>query len=999
MVTKLLRKPYVIMSMVWYRCAQFRLMMLLLWVALAAAALPETEKYEGRRIVDIQFSPAEQPVDGSDLAQAVTLKKNTPLHMAEVRETMQRLFATGRYDDIQIDVELAQDGIMVRFITRNSWFIGHVAVDGNVSEPPNPGQMANATRLELGQPFHQEDLTQAGKGVRGLLVMNGYHENQLQPRIDYDARTQQAHIHFVVESGPRARYRAPVITGNLKLAAAQIISATRWRRRFIGGWWSVTQRRTRQGVDNVRSRYEKNQRLMASVHLKSMDYDPDNRHVTPALEIDAGPIVDIKAIGAKVSRKKLQQNVPIYEEHTVDRDLLIEGQRNLRDEFQAAGYFEAEVEFKEQKLQNDKQEIDYLINLGKRHQFVHLEIQGNHYFITSSIRERMFMAPKSFQFRRGRYSEALARRDEESIENLYQENGFRDVKVRSKVVDDYKGRTGDVAVFVMVEEGAQWFVSKLEIAGIQQVAAAGIVGTLSSSEGQPFSDFSVAADRDAILAYYFTSGFPNASFEWSSKPASQPHQVELRFVITEGRRQFVRDVLVEGLENTRAALVSRNLLLKSGDPLSPIRMADTQRRLYDLGIFATVDMAIQNPDGESQRKYVVYDIEEARRYSIDGGLGAEIARIGSSQTSLDAPGGATGFSPRVSFDVTRFNVLGLGHLISLRTRVSTLEKRAILTYVAPRMWNRDNLDLSFSVLYDDTRDVNTFSAKREEVSVQLSQKLSKPSSILYRFSYRRVGISNLKIDPNLVPLLSQPVRVGILSSSYIQDRRDDPTDAHKGIYNTIDIGLASKIFGSQVNFVRGLARNATYHRIGKKFVLARELTFGDIIPYSYRSQFTDALQAIPFPERFFSGGTNSHRGFPENQAGPRDLDTGFPIGGSAILFNKTELRFPLLGDNIGGVLFHDAGNVYSRLSNISFRFKQKNLQDFDYMVHAVGYGIRYRTPIGPVRVDFAYSINPPRFFGCTGNINDLINCGQNPASRTNHAISHFQFFFSIGQTF
>jgi outer membrane translocation and assembly module TamA len=182
-------------------------------------------------------------------------------------------------------------------------------------------------------------------------------------------------------------------------------------------------------------------------------------------------------------------------------------------------------------------------------------------------------------------------------------------------------------------------------------------------------------------------------------------------------------------------------------------------------------------------------------------------------------------------------------------------------------------------------------------------------------------------------------------------------------------------------------------------VLARELTFGDIIPYSYRSQFTDALQAIPFPERFFSGGTNSHRGFPENQAGPRDLDTGFPIGGSAILFNKTELRFPLLGDNIGGVLFHDAGNVYSRLSNISFRFKQKNLQDFDYMVHAVGYGIRYRTPIGPVRVDFAYSINPPRFFGCTGNINDLINCGQNPASRTNHAISHFQFFFSIGQTF
>ena len=987
------------MSMVWARSEQFHIMALLCWIALSSPAWSETDQYEGRRILDIQFSPAEQPVDSSDLAAAVTLKKDAPLRMSEVRESIQKLFATGRYEDIQVDAEPSGDGVLIRFITRNSWFVGRVSVDGKVSDPPNPGQMANATRLDLGQPFREEDVSQAETGVRRLLVVDGYHENQIQPRIDYDARTQQAHIHFVVDSGPRARYHTPVVIGNLKMAAAEIISATRWKRPFIGGWRPVTQTRTRQGVDNVRARYEKKDRLMATVRLKSMDYDHDTRRVTPTLDIDAGPMVEIRAVGAKVSTKKLRQNVPVYEEHTVDRDLLAEGQRNLRDEFQAAGYFEAEVEFKEQRLQNDKQMIDYLINLGKRHRLVHLEIQGNHYFTTDSIRERMFMTPKSLQFRRGRYSGALQRRDEESITNLYQENGFRDVQVASKVMDDYKGKIGDVAVFVRIEEGPQWFVSKLEISGIQQLDASSIVATLSSSEGQPFSDFNVASDRDTILAYYFTNGFPNASFEWSSTPGLRPNQVDLRFVITEGRRQFVRDVLMEGLENTRPALVSRNLLLAAGDPLSPIRMAETQRRLYDLGIFATVDMAIQNPAGETQRKYVVYDIEEAKKYSIDGGLGAEIARIGSSQTSLDAPGGATGFSPRVSFDVSRLNVLGLGHTVSLRTRVSTLEQRAILTYLAPRVRNKENLDLSFSVLYDDTRDVNTFSAKREEGSVQLSQRLSKPSSFLYRFSYRRVSTSNLKIDPNLVPLLSQPVRVGILSVTYIQDRRDDPTDPHKGVYNTADIGLASKAFGSQVDFGRTLASNATYHQLGKKLLLARETTFGDIIPFHYQSRTANVLEAIPFPERFFSGGTNSLRGFPENQAGPRDLDTGFPIGGTALLFNKTELRFPLIGDNIGGVLFHDAGNIYSSLGKLSFRFHQRDLQDFDYMVHAVGFGIRYRTPIGPIRVDFAYSINPPRFFGCSGNINDLISCGQNPATRTDHSISHFQFFFSIGQTF
>jgi len=974
-------------------------MLVIFWVTPAAPVWSQTQLFEGKRIVDIQFSPPEQPVATSDLQQAVTLKPNTPLRMADVRQTIEKLYATGRYEDIQVDAEPSGAGVVVRFITRNSWFVGHVSADGRISDPPNPGQMAGATRLELGQPFHEEDMAQAEIGLRKLLVDNGYFEHQLQPRIEYDARTQQAHVHFIVESGPRARYRTPVVRGNLKMAVAKIIAATRWRRPITRGWRSVTQSRTRQGVDNVRKKYENSNRLMSVVQLKEMQYDHDTRRVTPHLDIDAGPVVDIRAVGAKVSSKKMKQNVPVFEEHTVDRDLLIEGQRNLRDEFQAKGYFEAEVEFKEQKLINDKAEIDYLINLGKRHQLVHIQIKGNRYFTTDAIRERMFMTPKSFQFPRGRYSDALRRTDEESIMNLYRENGFRDVQVSSKVVDDYNGKVGDIAVIVMIEEGEQWFVSKLTVTGIHQLDATGILPTLSSSEGQPFSDFNVASDRDAILAYYYTNGFPNANFEWSSKPGPKPNQVDLQFTITEGRRQFVRDVLVEGLQTTRPSVVARNVLLAAGDPLSPIRMADTQRRLYELGIFAQVDMAIQNPAGSTQQKFVVYDIEEAKKYIIGGGLGAEFARIGGCQTCLDLPSGAAGFSPRVSFDVTRLNFLGLGHTISLRTRASTLEKRGILTYLAPRFRNHDNLDLSFALLYDDVRDVNTFSAKRAEASVQLLQRLSKPSSLLYRFSYRRVSTSDLKINANLVPLLSQPVRVGMLSGNYIQDRRDDPIDPHKGIYNTVDVGLASRVFGSQVSFGRGLARNATYHRIGKKLVFARQTTFGDIIPFNYQSRTTDSLQAIPFPERFFSGGGSSHRGFPENQAGPRDLTTGFPVGGKALLFNSTELRMPLFGDNIGGVLFHDAGNVYSSLDRISFRVHQPNLREFDYMVHAVGYGIRYRTPIGPVRVDLAYSINPPNFFGCKGNINDLVACGNDPKLRTNHSISHFQFFFSIGQSF
>ena len=133
---------------------------------------------------------------------------------------------------------------------------------------------------------------------------------------------------------------------------------------------------------------------------------------------------------------------------------------------------------------------------------------------------------------------------------------------------------------------------------------------------------------------------------------------------------------------------------------------------------------------------------------------------------------------------------------------------------------------------------------------------------------------------------------------------------------------------------------------------------------------------IPLAERFFGGGNLSHRGFPENQAGPRDLAYGLlALGGSAEFFNSTELRFPLIGENINGVLFHDMGNVYSSIGQIGFRVTQHDSSDFDYMVHAIGFGVRYRTPIGPgIRLDLSYSLNPPRFNGFSGTYSDLVNC-------------------------
>jgi outer membrane protein insertion porin family len=334
-------------------------------------------------------------------------------------------------------------------------------------------------------------------------------------------------------------------------------------------------------------------------------------------------------------------------------------------------------------------------------------------------------------------------------------------------------------------------------------------------------------------------------------------------------------------------------------------------------------------------------------------------------------------------------MFGLGQTVSLNTLVSTIEQRGILTYVIPQIGGHEKLTLTISGLFDNAFDVRTFRQQRTEGSIQLAQRLTRQYSIQYRYTLRHVEISSLKINSELIPLLSQPVRAGVYSMTFIQDRRDDPVNSHRGMYNTLDVGVALPEFASQTDFTRVLFRNTTYHPIGKDVVIARSLQFGYI-------QQLGGLEPFPLAERFYSGGSTSDRAFPDNQAGPRDTTTGFPIGGKALFFHSTELRFPLIGDNLGGVLFHDIDNVYANINDISFRFRQRDLQDFDYAVESVGFGIRYRTPIGPIRADFSFSPDAPRFYGFAGSYQQLI---ENQGVLTTQKINSFQFHFSLGQTY
>jgi outer membrane protein insertion porin family len=952
--------------------------------------------YEGRPITSIRFEPAQQPVLRADLARLVPIQPGTPLRAAQVRDAIKKLYGTGAYSNIEVEAVPEANGVGLVIRTQEQYFVGPVEVRGKVTVPPNQGQLQTSTRLDLGTPFEDADLQTATENMKGLLERNGFYMAKIDPKITRDPEHQQVQLNFRVDSGKRARFTMPIVIGDTKIPPQQIAKFTHFKGLFR--WRPATEENTQRGLRRVREKYADKDRLTATVSLDRMEFLPAENKVQPTINANGGPIVKILTEGAKVSRSDLEKYIPVFDEQTVYRDLLVRGVRNLRDYFQHKGDFDVEVDFTSTDVSNDQRDIVYTIALGERQKLAKVSVTGNKYFPEKEIRDRMFLHEAgTIRLRHGRYSDGFARRDEDTIEALYRDNGFRDEHATITSDSNYQGKSGEVAATMTIEEGAQYRISTLDLQGYDRPDRDRVIAHLSSQPGQAFSDSNIALDRNYIVGLFQDSGYPDVTIDYRTTPGPGEHEIAIHLTVVPGEPRVVRDVLISGMRNTSMRLVKPNINMEAGQPLSWRQMGRMQRRLYNLGVFDKVDMAIQNPEGDTESKYVLYHLTEGHRYYTAIGLGAQVARIGGAQNDISNSGGSTGFAPNVDFEISRLNMLGLGHSLNFKSRYSTLERRVSLNYLAPRYRNVEGQNISFTALYENTRDVLTFTARRLEGNAQYSWRYSKATTFMWRYTWRdvRIDTNTLKIDPLLIPSAAQPARIAMLGQNVIRDRRDDPTNAHRGMYNSADFGVVNRGFGGNKNFLRFLGRTSIYKQIKPDWVIATNTQLGIIKPYSVATG-VDPIEYIPIAEHFFGGGSTSHRGFPENQAGPRDLLTGFPLGGNALLFHSTELRFPLIGDNINGVFFHDMGNVYRDVSSISFRFRQRDIEDFDYMVHAAGFGIRYRTPVGPIRVDLSYAFNAPSYYGLKGTYQEFIN---GTATAQVIAARKFNFFFSIGQAF
>ncbi len=986
--------------------------------------------------------PGVPPDEAASLLAATPLKTGEPLTREALHGAMQALFATGRFSDIQAEADRTDTaGVRLRFLTTANFFVGMVAIEG-VSTNPSANQLASATRLQLGELYAREKLDRALAGIQRVMEDNGFHQSKVTISEERDEQQHQVNMTFHVAPGPRAVVGEIALDGDAGYSMEEIKEIAK----LHSGDGVVSNRITR-ALQRIRSRYQKQNRLLAQVSVASRTYHSGLNTVDYVFKVDRGPVVEIAAEGFKISQRVLKKLVPIYEEGALDDDLLNEGRRNIQNHLQTLGYFEAAVSVSQQSSQDGKNlQVVYAVNPGERHKLAAIRIRGNRYFDDDLIRSRMQNQSAGRLFSHGLYSEVLLEEDVRGIQGLYRASGFRQAEVTSKLVSKYLGDPSQLAIEIDIKEGPQTRVAWVRIEGSYTLPQEQLP-EIQTAERQGFDESSLADDRDTILGKYFDNGFPNATVDVAYIPVPSPDnlpRVGVTFTIHEGEQFFVNRVFLDGLHYTRPGVARREIQVQSGAPLSQKGMLESQRGLYDLGLFKQVDTAIQNPEGTESRKNVLVTAREADRYTFDYGIGFEF-QTGQPSFGTNQPLGQTGASPRVSFGVSRVNVGGRHQTLTMKSNVSRLQQRGLINFDVPKLLNRD-LRFSVTAFYDNTVDVSTFTSERLEGTLQALQVLKRDTttgreltSMAYRFSYRRVKASNIQVTDNLIPLLSKPTRVGTPNFLYARNRRDNDLESTRGNYTTIEGGVAASYFGSEADFSRLLVKNSSYHTFfrnrstGRGFVFARSTSVGIENPFgntlivdpAYTSiRVSEGLPPlppgatlIPLPERFFSGGGNSNRGFGLNQAGPRDPFTGFPVGGSAVFLNNLEMRFPnvtvpYLLENIGFTIFHDMGNVFARpqemLSSLG-RFHQPN-QDFcfrevthlqcnyNYASHAVGVGVRYQTPIGPLRFDFGYNLNPPYFpsyTNITTNTTTGVSVGQFGFQRA----GHFNFSFSVGQSF
>jgi outer membrane protein insertion porin family len=966
-----------------------------------SATTPATEQtlssYEGQTVSSVLL--AGQPgLNPAEFTSLMVQKPGEPFSAAKVEQTDEALKATGKFSEVRTRVSAESQGVRVMYVLEPAVYFGIYQFPG--AEQFAYSQLIQVSNYPVQTPFNQHDVDGDAESLQHFFQQEGFFEAQVHPELKVDSRHGIVNVVFDVNLDRKAKF------GEVSMEGAPDDEGSNLEHRLTTFFARIRGSAIRPGRQFNRStltraehylegRLQRQGYLGAQVTLKGAEYNPNTNRADIYYTIKPGAKTSVQISGARVWSWTRRDLLPMYQGVGVDPETVQEGQQALASHFQARGYFDVKVNA-EFKAEADQEVVIYQIQRNRKHRVTAVQLTGNETLPDSRLTPSLAVRKKRL-FSRGTFSNDLVRTSVSNLTAIYQSEGFSDVKVTSSVERD----SGNIQVSFKVVEGQRDIVNEISIEGANtfpesQFAPQG----LKVQVGQPYSQARVVQDRGTIVANYLRAGYLNASFRETAAKVSrqEPHRINVVYRIYEGPRVMTGDVITLGRKQTKLRLVQKNIAaIQPGKPLAESDMLSAGTRLFDLtGVFDWAELDPKREITAQTNEDVLVKVHEAKRNEFQWSVGFEVVERGGSIPSGTAalpnlpPIGlpanfvtneSTFWGPRGTAQYTRNNLRGKGESASVTLFAGRLEQRAAIYYIDPNFrWGVWKATTSGTIERNEENPI--FSAQIATASLQFQRTIDHAQKTLFfaRYSYSKTDLTHVLLA-QLVPPEDEHVKLSTLAANLTRDTRDNAIDAHRGMFGTIEVDFNPSKLGSNVDFTKLTGQLAFYKEKFHHIVWANSVRVGVAQPFN--NSF------VPLSETFFTGGGNTLRGIPLDSAGPQrtiflcptgttscNVTAPFPTGGNDLLILNSEARIPLsvFIKNLGVAAFYDGGGVFNPTTAVS-------VSNFSALYsNNLGVGLRYSTPVGPIRFDVGKDLNTIP--------------GTSPQQRYS-----VQYFVSIGQAF
>lgn len=924
--------------------------------------------FAGRPITRVELSVEGKPTEDAMLLGLIESRAGTPLSMAAVRETIAHLYSLGRFQEISVDAAADGDGVRLTYLLVPVHSVERIDFSGNLGLKESDLRRAVVDRFSATPSAARA--ANVAEMLQNFYFDRGYLAAAIRPVVEVRHDPDATILTFEIESGPRASVRAVTVNGDPlepREAFLERIRASPGR--------TYQRVEVQERLSDYLDRLRRQGRYEAQGSHRILSQSDDGRSVDLQVTIDPGPAVLIRFEGDPLPKDMIDELVPVQQEGAADADIIEDSEQRIAAYLRQQGYWKASVTSARREI-DGRVEIVFTVRRGLQYRIDGGASVSGNVSVPADV-----LSPALENLEDGEvFTVANLDAASSAIRGIYLRRGFGQVKVESAAneVNPSSSGEGRVKPAIVITEGPLMTVGAITFSGNESIGSATLAGRVSSRPGEPYYEPQVIQDRENVIAEYLNRGFATATVN-VVPTVEEASKVQLEFRVSEGPQSIVDHVLIVGNVKTDLRVIEREVQLKEGEPLGLEALFETRRRLGALGLFRRIRIT-EIAHGESQRRDVLITVEEAPSTTIGYGGGLELSeRLGRGEAGEAQE--VFELAPRGFFEVGRRNLGGKNRSINLYTRLSLrsdfdqdgdgntfgfAEYRVIGTYREPRTFGWAADVTITAALEQGVR--STFNFARKGMNAEILRRLSPQVRATARYTFATTRIFDQQLteedEQARIDRVFPQVRLSAFSSSIARDTRDDALDPTRGLFLSAEGSLAARALGGQVGFVKSYVQAQGYRRLSaaRRIIFAARVAVGLADGFPREIETTDpggnpvveVIEDLPASERFFAGGDTTVRGFALDSLGSVRTITpsGFPRGGNGLVLLNAELRVPVWRD-LGAAFFVDAGNVFERVTQI----EPSDLRT------AVGLGIRYRSPVGPLRFDVGFKLDRREFGG------------------------------------